>query len=519
MVSLACKISRGGWEMKIRYGFCVLMLLLASPIWSKAQSGLSQTVLNFVWQPIMQNVDLFSSTVGWEHNNYPSNLGSIFYIPCCSGGSNYAPLWRLYASWIPDHMDSTTPGEGGYNTEGAIGYPYTTSGAVPGLNQIVRIYNGRDHGTVKAGQSVSGYWLDGNLGLWGFPRYGWTLDALTWLSGGGVTISSNAVAGGAIWNWQWNGAEFIDNADNDYGADFGREMQSAFFNFISGGTQNPTEAGSRWAGFCTYNCSYSAVQDWQGSPLVTLFNNGLSQTSAAVPLEFLPENWGGGQDHPVAYTGVQLGKQITLDYQGLGSVAQYVTTLTLPSGYYNATFEIPTAYSPSTIGPNSEPFTEFYVYDLGNNSLKDVTGCVQAAGNSGFVYSLTNSSSNSCVPYPQSSGFAGVIISTRTGDYAMGDYGVATVLPTGSCPSGCGSVSSFGLWLTPFGTPTVKWHALYDGTDGITPQIQSGNSCYTTWAMTGTLSQVLNYMSQLHAGQVSNSIPYRVPSASCPNAH
>ena len=44
------------------------------------------------------------------------------------------------------------------------------------------------------------------------------------LSAGGVNLESNAVAGGVVWRWFWNGLQFVNNAD------YGREIQAAFEN-------------------------------------------------------------------------------------------------------------------------------------------------------------------------------------------------------------------------------------------------------------------------------------------------
>jgi hypothetical protein len=48
-----------------------------------------------------------------------------------------------------------------------------------------------------------------------------------------------------------------------------------------------------------------------------------------------------------------------------------------------------------------------------------------------------------------------------------------------------------------------NWSAVYNG------QIAGGNSCYTTWVMTGTLPDVVNDMLQLHQQQMSGSIPHK----------
>ncbi len=433
--------------MKIRYALCsaVIALLMAVPPYSHAQvTTLQETALNFLWQAEVGYGDMMTTAVASERDSY-ANYGSIFYVPSYpdTAGGTTSPMYRDYTPWIPDHMDSTIPGEGGYSTEGILAYPYNSSNVVPGLTELIRGYNGSDHATTQAGFLFPGYWLDEYFPFWGFPRYGLSTWSPLSLSGGTVTITSNAVAGGAIWSWQWNGAEFIDSTNNDSGADCGREMQSSFQNFTNPTTdQNPTEAGSKYCG-----PNADASEDWQGSPLVTLYNNGATQTSASIPLEFEPDQWAGGEFRPILYAGMQLGKQITLNYQNFGPVAQYITTLTVPSTGDAQTMEIPTAYSPTVI--NGSPFSEFFVYDVANNQVDDVTSCV---GSDGFEYTLVASTThtNQCVTFNQSSGFAGVIISTEDGNYAFGVYGVGTILPNGQHG---GSVSNLWLYNNTMGAP------------------------------------------------------------------
>ena len=92
----------------------------------------------------------------------------------------------------------------------------------------------------------------------------------------------------------------------------------------------------------------------------------------------------------------------------------------------------------------------------------------------------------------------------------MGVYGVGV-------PQG-GSLSYVRLYSQFPGTTTEKWDVAYDDADGITPAIPTGTSCYTSWIMTGTLSDVEWYMFEIYSGQINGSIPRAIPSQSCPNA-
>ncbi|PYV67481.1 MAG: hypothetical protein DMG96_39240 [Acidobacteria bacterium] len=76
------------------------------------------------------------------------------------------------------------------------------------------------------------------LAAYGYPRFGNASEVLLSLSAGGVTVQSNAVAGGATWRWFWNGVQFLNHADS------GREIQAAFY-YGTTPDLNPNEAGDR----------------------------------------------------------------------------------------------------------------------------------------------------------------------------------------------------------------------------------------------------------------------------------
>jgi hypothetical protein len=130
--------------------------------------------------------------------------------------------------------------------------------------------------------------MEGDFG-YGYPRYGNLESSLLTISNSDVAISSNVVAGGCVWQWTWNGIQFINIHD------FGREMQSSVSWFNGSQWEDPTEAGD--GNSCAQTSLteyYLTPQDRQGSPLVTAYNSGSSQTTACVPLDFNPQNWGGG---------------------------------------------------------------------------------------------------------------------------------------------------------------------------------------------------------------------------------
>ena len=106
---------------------------------------------------------------------------------------------------------------------------------------------------------------------YGYPRYGNVDEVLLILSAGGVTVQSNAVAGGALWRWFWNGVQFVNNAD------YGRQIQADFY-YPASPNYNPTEAGD------FYHRSDPILA--HGSPLLMFENQGTTQITRAIPL-----NW------------------------------------------------------------------------------------------------------------------------------------------------------------------------------------------------------------------------------------
>jgi len=235
-------------------------------------------------------------------------------------------------------------------------------------------------------------------------------------------------------------------------------MQSALFFYPSGyAQQNPTEAGDTDSGQSDPELSH-------GSPAMAFFNSGNMQVTNSVPLEFLPSTWGGGTANPVLYPGMLMGKQLTLDYDGLGPVASYVTTLTMPQSLSAVTWQIPTVYLPGS-------FDQLYTYDAKAGTGANVTSLVG------------NSCPTSVYNYTPASGYGGVIISDPTGDYAMGIYGVTTALG--------GPVSYFNLSNWSSCHSVTNLGAVYDG------PASSGNSSVTTWAINGTVAQVESLMGQM----------------------
>jgi hypothetical protein len=436
--------------------WAVMIAALLSFFCGTAMAGQPpRTLLQILWECKPTANDWMTSHHWTEASGYDmTGGGQIAYVLSAQVTGTRA-LYGLYKSSIPDHMDSNTSNEGGYSNLGVLGYPWTSSAA----NRTVfhRYYNSstRDHATVcpTAGQSLgSGYADEGDMGDYCCGRFGSVSESLLSISAGGVTIQSNKVAGGAIWTWTWNGKEFV----NDW--DHGRQIQSALTWYDLGKKWNPTEAGDTYGN--------NPVARRHGSPWAIFQNNSSAQQQTqSVPLEWLP--WqvsGGGDDCVVAYMSMRLGKQIDLNFNGMGPVVKYQTQIYTDVATSGATtVEAPTGYL------NYE-FHRYWSYDATSTTLKETTN----------------------MDFTPASGYGGVIISDSTTNYAMGCYGALT--------SQGGSFTKFQLMSFPGGggtgqydQATSKWNAVWTGTP-----LPAGWSYFNAWVMTGTTEQVRQYMRTLY---------------------
>jgi hypothetical protein len=197
------------------------------------------------------------------------------------------------------------------------------------------------------------------------------------------------VAGGATWRWTWNGVQFINNDD------YGRQIQSDFYFPPDFNSSNPNEAGD-------YYPRANPVTA-HGSPLLRFENQGNTQYTRAVPLNWDPTAFGGDPDHPIIWNQMVLGKDLTLNFNSMGSVAKYTTHLILPTAT-RGTFEAPAVYLRAN-------FNRFWTYDAPSGALAEITDQVPSGCN--FAGS-----------YFYSPHFGGGIISDATGENALGVYGV-----------------------------------------------------------------------------------------------
>jgi len=413
-------------------------------------------VLNPIWRVTVNNSDSMSTPLLAEMLAYQSD-GSLFYVPQ-SLRRDTIPLYRL--SNGADHMDSIQAGESGYGTEGIMGFPFTTPTAAQGIVGMFRGLNGSgDRMLLKKDETRSGY-TSSALGIYGYPRYGHLGEGMNAITGGGITASSNTVAGGAVWSWVYNGTEFIDTQN------FGRSIQTAMFwtGPVDGKLYNPNEAGDRHSTIATP----AALR--HGSPILFNHNLGLKQVTRSIPLEFSPGTFGGGSNNPVIYKDMVLGKDLTMNYNNMGAVVQYETVMYSETNIASVRIEAPTGYLKPI-------FNTFFTMDVVSRERTLVT-----PQNCPVDYTQPGS----YVSFTPASGYGGIIITNAARDIAMGVYGRLERVG--------GTITNFTLFdfIGNCGD-TVKWGAVYTG------NVFGGENRFKTYIINGTIEEVTAKMYQLHA--------------------
>ncbi|HEY0069312.1 MAG TPA: hypothetical protein VGE04_05020 [Chloroflexia bacterium] len=439
------------------------------------------TRLNILWR-VKPGGDYMTTTASGERNAFPP-ADAVAYVPANNVSSTSA-LYRLLRAG--DHMDSLTAGEAGYSTEGILGYPFSTSTAVQGLGQLYRYVNGvGDHALGRPDESgafaAKGYTTVQPLNAWAYPRFNRTTDSMLAISGGGVTLESNAVAGGALWHWTWNGNQFVNNRD------YGRQIQAGLFWGPVSNRSAPTEAGDE---FSDVNLNPEVRH---GSPNSLLMNVGTIQKTRAIPLDWWPGAQGGGQDNPVIYSQMDIGKNLQVNFNNMGAVVRYDTRWYLPNTLTSADIpeiEIPTSYLRGFLNT-------YWTYNAATDQLQSVTppncpGPTDPNQNVGFT---TN--------------YGGVIVSDAAGTRAMGVYGKNVAVG--------GSVSYYTLWdfrcntsqTGEFDPAASKMSAVWSPAQGRTAAYR-----YTvTWLASGTLTDVRQKMRSLYLLEPMGTPPLNSVSA------
>jgi hypothetical protein len=207
-------------------------------------------------------------------------------------------------------------------------------------------------------------------------------------------------------------------------------------------------------------------------------NQGNTQITRAVPLNWDPTVFGGDLDHPIIWDTLILGKDLTLNFNNMGPVAKYTTHLVLPA-FALGTLAIPTGYLRGN-------FNRFWTYDAQFKRLTEVTSQVPngCGNNSAYTFKAN---------------YGGVIISDVTLAYAMGVYGVSI--------SKGGPVSFYGLYSYPCGSSDTSedvwnfnvWAEVRGNGDILFP---AGDSSYNTYVITESLQSVAARMDDLYLAGV-----------------
>ena len=410
----------------------VLLLAITSAV---TQTPVTTNILqrvNVVGVDRMTTADPSSETC--TPGECPSE-GQFFYVPAAEEPGT-VPLYRFFNRL--DHMDATTSSVPGYWMEGPLGFPWIT-GSLPGLRPMFEAFDSTtgDHALKFPYEKLTGY-QPTPLKAFGYPRYMNQMESILSLSAGGVTVDSNRVYGGTLWRWTWNNKQFLSNTYSFQG--------SYSILFINGWTNQINENGDA--------CDNHA-------PIIKTVNVGLTQFTLSVPLA---DAFAFGNDnpciHPVVWKDAQLGKMLTLNFNGMGPVAKYTTVLSLPNGT-EADF-----YHP--ISTFKGEFNRYWTYDAEAAMLQEVT--------------IPDTCEGGHPPF--SPRFGGIILSDESGKYAMGMYGVNA--------SQGGSVTGWGLLRHVCDDGVFsRMDVVYSG------EIPAGYSTYNVYLMTGTVSQVRVYMDRL----------------------
>ena len=418
------------------------------------------TNLRVLYRVLVNGSDRMTTLGPNERSWYPLE-GQIYYVADQSS-SGVIPLNRLINTNGTDHADGTT-NLTGYSQDEVLGFPWSAA-TLPGTVQLLEAFNSNtgDNTLEFPSENLAGYSAQ-PLGAYGYPRFGNASEVLLTLSAGGVTVESNLVAGGAVWRWFWNGFQFVNHAD------YGREIQ-ADFSWGTSANLNPTEAGDQ----LTYDFLDPSIK--HGSPLLHAENQGNTQMTRAIPLNWFPQFSGGDQDHPAIWQDMVLGKDVTLNFNNLGPVAKYTTHMTLPASSLGG-LAMPVGYLSSALN-------RFWTYNAQTNTLMEVSEAVPPADCKTYYNA-----------YVFRADFGGIILSDGSTATAMGVYGVS--------PAHGGSVSFWQLFKfycwhdgpSETASDTSAFSAAYgNGNDVLFP---AGDSSYNVYIITDSVQNVRARMDDL----------------------
>ena len=125
----------------------------------------------------------------------------MYYVPD-QPAIGRTTLNRVVSSGGSDHAD-TVGNLNGYSQDMVLGFPWTSASG-SGVAQLSESLNSAtgDYVLLAPLETLPGY-IPQPISGYGYPRFGNASEVLLSLSAGGVTVQSNAVAGGATGRWFW----------------------------------------------------------------------------------------------------------------------------------------------------------------------------------------------------------------------------------------------------------------------------------------------------------------------------
>lgn len=458
----------------------------------KPSSKLSKTISdnNLVLLQVIQNwavtrpsaVDyMLSSGIG----EVPPGINEgQFAYGCGETEESTIELMRMYNSSFPDHLVSVNPSS--ENTKWILEQPnprlswlwasspsWVGSGTFFDFKKIYRTTNNStsDRGTTFDGDTPpSGYSFYPdypNYLAYGFKRYGMQREVLDETQFGNITIKTNRVAGGIVWELNWSGKQFINHEETDLA---GRGMQTdCLIQSTPGQFYNPTEGGDNVGSEQLYQ-NYPI--EWRhGSPLLKYeLQTGRIETEVN-PLIWNPAPYNGGADvksNPVMWKG-KIKKLMELKSIGsYDNIIKWTATITPPSNPKVITdIEVACAHL-------TNEFNSFYLFNTSTQQFDTI-----------------NVPQNTVwgPEYQTKAQSPAVIISTTNENYAMGAYyngypsfswkegwQIVNYTQSGSFDANAQQCSKWGLVLRP-------WPELYSQFTGVV-YVVVGNLTYVKAALT-----------------------------------
>lgn len=441
--------------------------------------------LKVLYRSIIGSSDRTTSSEIAEASNYTVE-GQILYLSSIQL-TGTIPFYR-YFNGSTDHKDSINISESGYSLEGTLGYGWTNPNALPGL-QLAAFNRARN---VSSGDRMSyhqyetlpaGYQAEATLG-YGFRRHNNTDTAFINFSAGGISVDANRVAGGSIWNWAYNGKQFLNTHDCGRQLQIALQIPTFYFDSSECGNNFYLPNPDPWKRHSAYLTNFSIVGTTSPTFQSTVIpiDSGRAWCDANNVCE---DHWETSAETPNMWLNWRFSKQITLNFNGMGPVAQFRAIINAPIQVNDPVLEFPMIY----LRPE---FNRFFTYDVGANELIEVTNETDEYGNN--ILDACDDWTHGLDAFQPVAG--GVIISTEDQQHAMGIY----------VRIGTDGARYLAMWKffchtdesengEQYDFNTSKLSVVYGhGTAG---ELLVGNNVFTSYVVNGTVAEVRDRMRTL----------------------